>query len=91
MTTINPRDEYQLVYNRLKLKDKADDIRVVKNTRDKHNKSYAIRIPTIDLSSEGRKGGTDLDFIFTGPDSEAICERIKNLLTKSCSFEQRLR
>jgi hypothetical protein len=76
VATVGARDEYQLVYNRLKLKNTERDIQIRENTQDQHNTSWAIRIPTADVGGEGgggRRGGTNLDFIFTGPNSAAVC------------------
>ena len=67
------QDEYQLVYNRLKLKNTEKDIQIAQNKKDQHNTSWAIRIPTADVGG-GRRGGANLDFIFTGPNSEALCQ-----------------
>ena len=73
-------EEYQLVYNRLKL-DK-DSIQIVPNTKDTQNVSWAIRIQTNEecaSEKEKKKKRTNLDFIFTGPKSKVICEQIQNI------------
>jgi len=73
-------NEYQLVYNRIKL-DK-DSILIAQNTKDTINVSWAIRIQTNEekaTQKDKKKKRTNLDFIFTGPKSKLVCEKIQSL------------
>lgn len=57
---------------------------IVRNVKDTVNVSFGIRIQTNELGAtekETKKLRTNLDFIFKGPNSEQICNRIKQILT----------